>query len=87
MPVTGSPVRRISLHDLFDLLGDLRNCLAYRPADVIGNRNAANFRQMLIDHYVAAVGADKSQTDRRRLVRNELEFRRTGQRFQRIVIE
>ena len=37
------------------------------------------FGQVLIYHNVAAVGAEKSQTDRRRLI-YQLEFGRVGQR-------
>ena len=44
------------LHDLLNLVGNLRNGFAHRSSDMIGDRDAANFRQMLIDHQVTAIG-------------------------------
>jgi hypothetical protein len=38
------------MDDLFDLLGNLRHHFAHCIAQVIFNRDAAYFRQMLIDH-------------------------------------
>ena len=53
---------------LLHLLGHLRDRLTYRPPDVVGDGQATNLRQVLIDHYVAAIRAEKSQADGRRLV-------------------
>ena len=38
------------MDDLFDLLGNLRHHFTHGMAQVIVNRDAAYFRQMLIDH-------------------------------------
>ena len=51
------------LHNLFYLVSDLRDRLTDRPPDMVFNRNAANFRQVLIDHHIAAVGAEKGEAD------------------------
>ena len=70
---------------MFHLLGDLRDRLAHRPPDVIGNRNTANLRQVLIYHQVTAIGTEKCQANRRRFV-NECKFGRDSQRLARIGI-
>lgn len=54
--------------ELFHLIGHFRDRLAYRPSNVIGDGQAANLRQVLIDHHVTAIRAEKRQPDRRRLV-------------------
>ena len=49
------------LHNLLYLVSDLRNRLPDRPSDMVSNRNAANFRQVLIDHHVATIGVEKAR--------------------------
>jgi hypothetical protein len=49
------------LDNLFDLLCDLTNRLAHRPYDMIGNRNATDFRQVLIDNNIATIRGQKDE--------------------------
>ena len=52
------------LHDLFYLVSSLEGPSHGPTAHMAFNRNAANFRHVLIDHHVAAVGAEKGEADR-----------------------
>jgi hypothetical protein len=69
----------LSLHDhraddLFDRIGELRNGLTHRAADVVGDRNAANLGQTLVDLRVATIEGQECQSDRSGIV-NELKIR------------
>jgi hypothetical protein len=45
------------LHDTFNLLGNLRNRLTHSASNMVRDWKPANFRQVLIYHYVTAIGA------------------------------
>ena len=55
-------------HDTLDRRGQCRNAFPDRAPQMILNRDAANFREALIDLQIAAVGRKERKADRRRVV-------------------
>ena len=63
-------------NDEFDPIGKRRNCLSNGPIDVVGDRNAANLSQPLINLDVAAIATQEREADRSRIV-DKFKFGRT----------
>ena len=79
LPVDLDPGDRLTgaqdrLDDDFHLVCDLRDRFTHRPPDVIGDGNAADLRQSLVDLHVAAVRRKECKPHRRSIV-DQLELR------------
>jgi hypothetical protein len=79
---TGDRIARTQdcLHNMFNLIGDLRNRLTDRSSKVFSDRNAADFGHMLIYQYVATISTEKGKADRCGLV-NQLQLGGSSQSF------
>jgi len=56
------------LHDVLDLIGNLRDRVADGPADMLCNGNPADLCQMPVDLKIAAIGGKEGESNRSRLV-------------------
>jgi hypothetical protein len=52
------------LHDVFDLIGDLRDRVAHRPANMVYNGNPADLRQVPVDLEISAIGGQEGKSNR-----------------------
>ena len=74
--------RHDRIDDGFHRVGERWHAIAHRAADVILDRDAADFGEALIDLQVAAVGRQAREADRRRII-DELQGRLLGERILR----
>src|SRR6202008_1536835 len=61
-------------HDLLNGVGKGRDAIAYKASEMILDRNAANFGEVLVDAQVAAIRRETDQANRGGIV-NELKRR------------
>jgi hypothetical protein len=60
-------------YDALDLIGNLRDRLSHRPADVVRDRNPADLGQMPVDLQISAVRSEERKSDRSGFVQ-KLQF-------------